>query len=191
VNLYGESVAMTRLPSGNRVRIDQETEYPVSAIIRITIWPERPEQFALHLRIPSWSRESMLAVGEAEPERVPAGAYARIQRLWQPGERVTLKLDLSGRLIRSPGSASHVAIMRGPIVLAHDVSMGADPPELPVRLKDDALGLIPLTPIRSPAWMAFRVPQVEGRPDIVMCDYASAGATWSADSALRVWFPAR
>ena len=52
---------------------------------------------------------------ECEP-----GCYAAIERAWKANDRITLELDLRGRIIRAPSGAPQQAVMRGPIVLAFD-----------------------------------------------------------------------
>ena len=57
VHLYGGNTANVTV-GGTAVKIRQETDYPWSGKVKITIDPKTPTDFALKLRIPSWSRNA-------------------------------------------------------------------------------------------------------------------------------------
>jgi DUF1680 family protein len=119
VNLYCPGTAAVKLPNGKKLMIVQETGYPVTGLVTLTVQPEEPSSFALKLRIPEWSRQTALKVN-GEPVKCQPGSYATIKRKWQANDNVTLELDLRGRIIRAPSGAPQQAVMRGPIVLAFD-----------------------------------------------------------------------
>ncbi|HWI58428.1 MAG TPA: hypothetical protein VNZ22_14485, partial [Bacillota bacterium] len=88
--------------------------------------------------------------------------------------------------------SGRVAVMRGPVVFALDkrvtqLQPGAGKGTL------SAQGLSRAKAIQGGAGilMGLEVPfEVAGKEVTVrLCDYASAGSTWSADSMLRVWLP--
>jgi DUF1680 family protein len=196
VNLYGQITATATLASGNKVRIAQETDYPVGDTIRIRLAPEKPERFALRLRVPQWSTQTSLAVnGQAQPAPKP-GRYAVLARDWRSGDVVTLRLDLRARRIAAPGDPTHYAVVRGPIVLARDRRLESGDLAAPAAIAADAAGYVQVAcEARRPenVWMLFRVPLKPG-PDgkaaeLRMCDFSSAGNTWSEASEYRVWMP--
>ena len=117
VNLYSPGTASLKLPNGKNLNIVQETGYPVTALVTLTLQPEKPSSFALKLRIPEWSKLTVIKVNE-EPIKCQPGSYASIERKWKANDKVTLKLDLRGRIIRAPSGAPQQVVMRGPIVLA-------------------------------------------------------------------------
>lgn len=119
VNLYAPGTASLILPNGKRLKIVQETSYPVTSLITLTLQPEAPASFVLKLRIPEWSKQTALKIN-GEPVECKPGCYAAIERAWKANDRVTLELDLRGRIIRAPSGAPQQAVMRGPIVLAFD-----------------------------------------------------------------------
>ena len=119
INLYSAGTASFKLPNGMNVSIIQETDYPVTNLISLNIQPENTSSFLLKLRIPGWSKQSVLKVnGETIPCK--PGSYASIKRTWKKNDKVTLELDLRGRIIRAPSGAPQQAIMRGPVLLAMD-----------------------------------------------------------------------
>jgi len=122
INLYNQGTWTQKLGSGTEIKLAQETDYPVNKEIMIRVDLPQPERFTLTLRIPSWSRNTILMVNEEVITCTP-GSYARIERNWKKGDQIRLELDLRGRIIRAPGSVNELAVMRGPIVLALDNRM--------------------------------------------------------------------
>ncbi len=209
VNVYCPGTATARMASGRRVRIEQETEYPVTDQVRLTVRPERPATFTLSLRIPEWSERNALEVnGRPADVELRPGSYAAVRRPWKPGDTVTLTLDLRGRVLEDPGKSGAVAVLRGPIVLAMDRRLVKDDggrrtedrsgirlinPQ-PSTFNQMPDGRIELKQLAAPAgiWMAFEAPcstEGGGEARLPLCDYASAGNTWGRDSEFRVWLP--
>jgi hypothetical protein len=160
------------------------------------------EGFALALRIPPWSVETQLRVcGEDLPVAAEDG-YVRLERTWSPGDRVGLRLDMRGRVVKLPRPAGipqqpFSAIASGPLVLARDIRLGdAGDIHAPVLLAADKSGKLDLVPVAPPddIWLAYRAPVEAVRKDeaecIHLCDFSSAGNTWDvATSDFRVWLP--
>jgi hypothetical protein len=186
VNLYNRGVAETRLPSGNAVRLTQNTDYPVGGLIALKIRLERSETFTLSLRLPRWSARTSLRVnGETLPAE--AGSYARISREWADGDMVEMELDMRGRLVADPGGTQCVSLARGPVVLALDNRLCPHGAATALEFGDDAY--VPLTPTPAAAarglWMAFDA--VCGGRRLTFCDFASAGNAWAEGNVYRVW----
>lgn len=129
---------------GQRVVLHQETNYPWDGTIRIDVSPEEPAEFALNLRIPGWSQKAALTInGETIAlDSLLHKGYARIQRLWQPGDQVVLTLDMTPeRLHAHPAvrdDVGCVALQRGPLVYCietEDNSVSLDQ----IRLPEDAV----------------------------------------------------
>ena len=192
INLYTESTASVRLASGNIVRISQQTSYPASGAISLTIEPEQDKEFPLDLRIPSWSELTSLSINGEADSKPQAGSYTRIERVWKPGDRVELRLDLRARSVLLPNSGqSHVALVRGPVVLARDNRLegsSIDAAVAPVTHDENRIDVEPVE--TADTWMSFRAP-LENGGHILLCDYASAGNTWDDRSRFRVWLPRR
>jgi uncharacterized protein len=196
VNLFCAGSARAATPSGAGVALSLETDYPAGDTIVIGVTPDRAEEFSLRLRVPAWSAATELRVnGDARP--VEPGSYALVRRTWAPGDTVTLKLDLRARAIAMPGGQPYTAVVRGPVVLAFDKRItrnldGGGWAGLQVRAGEG--GLVEARPVAVAGGirLAFGVPfrSASGREaTLLMCDYASAGQTWSAASKLRVWLP--
>lgn len=198
INLYADSEATLYLEGKSKlpITIRQKTTYPKNGTIEIEVTPKKPTHFSLALRIPAWADLGHCSVevnGTAEEIKIH-GCHT-ITRTWQAGDKLTLKLDMRGRLLLHD---NHQAIMRGPVVLARDSRFGdgfvdecAD-----VVAKN---GYVELTPAAENnfAWMSFTAPAVlgtdlegNGKPTpIHLCDFGSAGNSWDKSVRYRVWLP--
>ena len=195
INIYSQSESIIPLNSKNKIIIDQFTDYPVSDKIEIIVNPDKPENFTIAFRIPSWSKNTVITVNGAEVPGIESGTYKKIIRLWNAGDKVVLKMDLHGRLIAQNG---HQAILRGPIVLARDARFndGFVYESAVISEKEGFIDLKPVTAKPANIWMGFTAPVVLGTDregkfrdpkQVSFCDFASAGNTWGEDSRYLVW----
>jgi DUF1680 family protein len=197
VNLYAPSETTLSL-SGKKapkVTFTQKTDYPVGGRIEIEVNPEKAAQFMLSLRIPMWCALDRVKVTvNGEPLTVSDFGWLPIQREWKAGDKITLELDMRGRLVEQD---NHQAILRGPVTLARDSRFGDGfVDETSVVVSQD--GYVELTPVGSDfAWMAFTAPMklgtdLEGSGEakqVHLCDFASAGNTWEKSIRYRIWLP--
>lgn len=197
VNLYAPSEATIAL-SGKKapkVTLSQKTDYPVGGRIEIEVTPEKAATFMMSLRIPMWcALDRVKATVNGEPLKVDAYGWLPITREWKAGDKITLELDMRGRLVEQN---NYQAIVRGPVTLARDSRFGDGfvDETSEVEHKD---GYVELTPVGSDfAWMAFTAPMkmgtdLEGSGEakqIHLCDFGSAGNTWERNIRYRVWLP--
>jgi len=195
VNFYGAMKARVPLPVGGDVTLEQASGYPIDDTTRITIGLNSSRRFVLQLRIPAWSQRNTLTVnGAAQPAPVP-GTYASLDRTWRDGDVVLLRLDFRARAVRAPGHPEYAAIVRGPLVLARDTRLenGSDI-NAPIALVTDADGCVEAGLAGGTAskgiWQVFKLPMGgKAATAVLLCDCASAGNTWDASSAYRIWMP--
>lgn len=116
-------------------------------------------------------------------ERVTPGSYLKIERAWNPGDKLTIDLDLRLRALRGDEHVQfNTSLLRGPILLAfvqkHNTLDPAGMPELdlaalqlePLAADDVVVKDKPLGPI-----VAFATQAADGKR-VVLCDFGSAGA---------------
>lgn len=136
VNLFLTNTA--DLSVGNvPVHITQQTSYPWDGTTTLTLKPKKATPFALRVRIPGWAmnepmpsqlyayasaqspRYTLTVNGKAVTPTLENG-YAVLNRTWQPGDRVSLTLDMPVRQVvadaKVEADRNRVAIERGPIV---------------------------------------------------------------------------
>lgn len=100
------------------IGIDVKTNYPAEGSAVLTVNPAKTARFPLYLRVPEWTARFAATAGGQTYKGV-AGQFLAIERDWKPGDRVTVDMDMTVRIL--PGGPSYpynVAIARGPQVLA-------------------------------------------------------------------------
>jgi DUF1680 family protein len=110
--------------------LTQRTEYPYNAETTIELQLEKPESFAIYLRVPAWAGPGThVAVnGRSIPANLKPGTFAPVRQTWRNGDRIEFTLDRPMRL--SPVDPQHpnlVALQQGPLTL---FAVGAIPADL-------------------------------------------------------------
>jgi DUF1680 family protein len=121
VNLYGASELNAELPSGDRITLVQETDYPWDGRVKITLDSLDTKSLTMMLRIPGWSKNAGLQVnGKPVMAATKSGTYAALKRTWSAGDVIELELPMPVRLLEAnplvEENRNHVAVKRGPIV---------------------------------------------------------------------------
>ncbi len=82
---------------------------------------EKPQQFNLLLRYPSWVNESQFEIsvnGKSITVNKNPGSYVSINRKWKTDDEVIMKLPMKLNAEKLPDSSNYVALTYGPYVLA-------------------------------------------------------------------------
>ena len=188
LNYYGPCKFDIAIPNGEMMFIRQETSYPCDGLVKIHITPSAQIKAVLYLRIPSWSSNTEVIINDQQLIKPEPGKYLKIYRMWQPGDVITIKLDMS--LHYWPGKRDCeglTSIYRGPILLTYDRRFNAfDPEEVPMVAAVEHPQSVSMAPTYWPQpWLRVTLPGQDGR-EIVLCDFASAGA---CGTPYRTWLP--
>ena len=138
VNLYIAGEAKFKLADGAGVKLRQQTEYPWTGAIRLTITPETASEFALCLRVPGWAQgkplpSDLYRFAEAQPPKIglkvngaaieaapKKDGYVHLLRRWQVGDVVELDLPMPVQRVHAHDQVKEnqgkIALMRGPLV---------------------------------------------------------------------------
>ena len=119
VNLYTPSVATCDI-GGNKVKVVQDTDYPTSGKIRITLDPAREAAFSVFVRIPTWCRSPTVKMcGTPIRQVYSGGRYLRLTKTWKKGDAIDLDFPMEIRTVRGRARQSgRFCVMRGPLVYA-------------------------------------------------------------------------
>jgi hypothetical protein len=112
--VYAPCTVNTKL-QGKPVRLEVQTEYPFDDTIHLTVHVTEPTRFPLALRIPAWTQHATVEIG-GERSAAQAGTFHRVEREWQEGTTIALRLPMPVRVRR--GYHGSVSIERGPLVYA-------------------------------------------------------------------------
>lgn len=139
VTFYAESNTAVKM-KGAEVKIAQKTSYPKNGEIAITINPDKPSEFSLHLRVPTWAQGERFVPGElyryvdsVKPavslsvNGVKVSDYKQekgfivIEREWKQGDQVELDLPMPVRVSEChkavADNTDRIALTRGPLVM--------------------------------------------------------------------------
>ena len=137
ITFFAESRTEVEL-NGAHVQVEQNTLYPNDGEIGVAINPDRPTEFRLHLRIPTWTQDrfvpgelylysdeiaepfQLLVNGDPVTASVEKG-FVTIEREWRAGDRVVLRLQMPVRTVECHpeviANRNRLALTRGPFVL--------------------------------------------------------------------------
>jgi uncharacterized protein len=123
---------------GTTLAVSQKTEYPNDGRVEVSLNPEKPAKFNLHLRIPTWTGKQFvpgklyeylnstseawkISVNGKEVSHKTELGFAVLERKWKKGDKVLLELPMPTRLNecdkRVEDNLNRVAFTRGPFVL--------------------------------------------------------------------------
>ena len=203
-NFYSSALASGTMPkTGKKVAFDMYSLYPRLNTARIVSHTEG--KVPLRLRIPAWSKETVVKVNDKELSGAKAGSYFTIDREWQLGDVIEVFFDMP---VIAHRNGKYVAFTRGPILLARDSRFNDG--DLSESLRTDWFTDCPIrdgmrmpkfepvvTPLNS-MWMAFSAkldlgahhenPEHRLGETVFFCDYASAGSDWTRGNYYRTWF---
>lgn len=213
MNLYFDGEIKTKLFDGTAVTLLTSTEYPKYGEVKITVNPEKTIEFTLMLRNPAWSKKTELFVN-GESVKVKDG-YIEVKRLWKCGDIVELSLDMRTEAVyptpygtqilmskpiwganyvipvfdeEDPMAKHHVALRRGPVILAQDNRLGYSVDE-PVDIAiTDGYADVTLTENKATYKniVEAEVKLTDGST-LLLTDYASAGKTLDERSKMAAW----
>jgi len=195
INFYGPSTFDLPLRDGQRLKLVQETRYPVEGEVRLELDLEEPSTFPLRLRIPAWSKQTRVKInGNPTPEAPQPGAYLVLNREWKGGDTIELALDLTPRYEAGQGPHwdGRAAIHVGPLLLAFDAQFNEIETAAlkPINMAELRLEPVPVTRPRDlihfPPLGLWKTATEGGEP-VLLCDFASAGAHGTDYAA---WLPA-
>jgi len=136
VNLFIGGTATIKMDH-NPVKLVQQTRYPWQPDVKITVEPQRSEEFAIYVRIPGWAQNrpvpsDLYRYLNKSPEKITLKVngkpiamdmekgFARLRRKWKKGDFIELHLPMPIRRVlcheNVKDNVGKVALQRGPIV---------------------------------------------------------------------------
>lgn len=215
VGLYIKGKVGSKTPKGQPIALDFDTEYPKYGQVNIKLVIHTPETFKIKLRNPAWSKMTSLTVNGVD-WKVRSG-FIEIEREWKNGDMISLELDMRTQAVypipygsqivmnkiiwekditvpcfdrEDPLAKNHIALRRGPIMLAQDSRLGYSilkPMDIVVGADgyvDVFLSKKKVAPFDT--IVEVGIPLSNGSY-IPVVDYASAGKLWTKESMVAVW----
>jgi hypothetical protein len=200
------------------VKIEQQTDYPRSGKVRLTVTPETEAAFTLRIRHPAFSPSMRITVNGQVADTHEKDGFLLLDRRWPAaGEVVEVELDMPVTVTRAVihDDRPSALVTYGPLVLAIDTRYGTPLGETKIAVTEETLPLIPaalttdqwtptlkhepitcIAPAALPAnnWtpiVCFQTPgTIAGVPaPVTLVDYASAGSAMPEVDRFQVWIP--
>jgi DUF1680 family protein len=119
VNLYISGKANAKLSGGN-VTVTQSSDYPWEGNVKLQVTVDKPQEFTLRLRVPSWCAKPEFKLNGEPLTPVISKGFAQLHRTWSSGDTVDLTLPMEiQRLEANPNvlyDRGKVALQRGPLL---------------------------------------------------------------------------
>lgn len=121
VNLYGSNHLKTETLNGDKLEIEQKTNYPWEGHVALNIKKAPKKEFSIFVRIPGWSEGATIKInGEAYTGKMASGSYVELNRKWKKGDIIEIDMPMPVKLMQAnplvEETKSQVAVKRGPIV---------------------------------------------------------------------------
>lgn len=216
INLFEKGEVLQPLANGETVKLKIDTKYPIDDTVKITIDSEIGSEYELLIRNPEWSKNTKICVNG---NRITAtNGYMSIYRKWVKGDTVEIKFDMRAKAIypipygeqiiinrvvwganhmvptfdrEHPSTRNHIAIRRGPLMLAQENRLGYSVDDaVSVKVNDDGYVDIVIPEQKTAPYscaLEAQIPTTDGGY-FTVTDYASAGKLWTDESKMAVWY---
>jgi DUF1680 family protein len=132
VNMFIGSTIKVEKVAGTNIEMIQQTDYPWSGKISITVNPEQPREFSLFIRVPDRSTSALykptplvngvksIAVNSKAVSPQISNGYVKIQRLWKAGDKIDIEFPMEVQTVtadeRVVADQGRVALRYGPLI---------------------------------------------------------------------------
>jgi hypothetical protein len=118
-SLYAASRVTARVGDGTEVRISQQTDYPFADSVALVLRTPKAVRFPLYLRVPRWARAATVQVNGRDLDvRAEPLSYLVVERTWNDGDRVVLRLPMHVSVRKWAKNKDSVSVDYGPLTLA-------------------------------------------------------------------------
>ena len=216
VNLFEKGTVTQKLANGKSVTLDFDTDYPSDGKVKITVNTDETDEFEILVRNPEWSENTALALNG---NSLSAGkGYISLYRKWSNGDTIELCFDMRAKAVfpipygsqvlmnkviwgganytvptfdrEHPDTQKHIAIRRGPLMLAAENRLGYSVDDaVDVKFNDDGTIDIKIPENKTAPYnctVEAQIPTTDGRY-FTVTDYASTGKLWNNESKMAVW----
>ncbi|SDZ92663.1 hypothetical protein SAMN05192529_104115 [Arachidicoccus rhizosphaerae] len=121
IHLYGANQLETVSDKGERISINESTDYPWDGNILLTLAAMPKSSYSLYLRIPGWANGASVKInGQKVDQEVLPGSYLTLTRYWKKGDKIELDFPMEVKLMAAnpmvEANRGQVAVQRGPVV---------------------------------------------------------------------------
>lgn len=216
VNLFEEGTVSQKLANGKNANLKFVTAYPVEGNVDITVDTDCEEEFGIWVRNPEWSKNTIVYLNGKSIEATRG--YISVKRKWNSGDRISICFDMRTKAIypipygsqilmnkviwginymvstfdrEDPSTKNHIALKRGPLILAQENRLGYSVDDaISVEVDNDGYVDVKLSDRKIapyPCMLEVQVPTTDGK-SFTVTDCSSAGKLWNENEGkMAVW----
>jgi hypothetical protein len=109
---YGPSSVKANVGKGKEVTITEETNYPFSGSVRLTIATEGTVRFPIYLRIPGWA-DSIAINFKGKTIKTKGDSNFKINEKWKDGDQISIEIPMVIRVEKNNNNS--LSVLRGPL----------------------------------------------------------------------------
>ena len=118
-SLYAPTMVTARVGNGSTVRVTENTTYPFSGTVQLSIAATNSVSFPLYVRVPQWCSNNWIQVnGQTAATNSPPASYVCIQRIWTNGDQVALNFTRQITLRTWATNNNSVSVNYGPLTFS-------------------------------------------------------------------------
>lgn len=189
VNTFLPGKINVKTPQGKPLTLTATSSYPASLDYRLALALDEAEELTVSLRLPDFAKNAVLTVNGEAIVAENDGGYLRITRVWKNGDTVSLSAEMT---LETVEVGSRTAFVRGPITLARDVAKDENASDLTEEISlelEDGKPICTLLAPESGELLRLSLKRADGKPDLLLTDYASSGKDWNRSNAnITAWF---
>lgn len=215
LNLFINGIIKSKTPGNKNVSFDINTEYPKNGKVEVLVKLQNEEDFELLIRNPYWSKQTKAFVND-KPTEVNDG-YIRLEQRWKNGDKIEINFDMRTKAIypipygqdilmnkviwgsnymvqtfdkEDEKAKNHIALRRGPIMLAQDSRLGYSVDEaVSIRVNSDGYVDAVVNKEKEAPYESILVTDIPltNGDFMTVTDYSSAGKLWTEESKMAVW----
>lgn len=116
--LYAPTTVTANVGDGTSVTFTEDTSYPFSNTITLTLSTPESLAFPLYLRIPGWCANPVLQVNGQGISAQAGPAFVGINRTWSSGDKVVLQLPMQVSVQTWTSNHNSISASYGPLTFA-------------------------------------------------------------------------
>jgi len=121
VNLYGSNQFKSITLKGEKIEIEQQTNYPWDGKVVLKIIKAPKKAYSFFLRIPGWSQGATISVNnQLIKEQVVSAEYQKLTKIWKKGDVIELNMPMPVELMQAnplvEETKNQIAVKRGPLI---------------------------------------------------------------------------
>ncbi|WP_329034710.1 glycoside hydrolase family 127 protein [Streptomyces sp. NBC_00178] len=113
--MYAACEVTAKVADGTEVTFTEETDYPFTDTVTLSLRSPKPLRFPLVLRVPAWCTEPDIRVNGVRVTAPAGPAFTRVERTWSGGDKVTLRFPQRTTVRTWADNRGSVSVDHGPL----------------------------------------------------------------------------